>query len=126
MSSKVRLSRISTNLSHHRVRVTAELYKQFKNRGPIMKWPREFNDAEIQFEMKAMNCPRVVFTLNGDDRENSRLGIQCRLLPGPEVDVGSASHHCAPAFPVRSVRRARVGKKGNSCSNYFSIHLGAP
>jgi hypothetical protein len=43
-----------------------DLYKQFKNHGPILKWPREFNDATIEFEMKAENCSRVVFTLNGD------------------------------------------------------------
>ena len=42
------------------------LYKQFKNHGPILKWPREFNDAKIEFEMKAEDCQRVVFTLNGD------------------------------------------------------------
>ena len=43
-----------------------DLYKQFKNHGPILKWPREFNDATIEFEMKAEDCQRVVFTLNGD------------------------------------------------------------
>ena len=43
-----------------------ELYKQYKNHGPILKWPREFSDATIQFEMKATDCQRVVFTLNGD------------------------------------------------------------
>ena len=43
-----------------------DLYKEFKNHGPILKWPREFSDAKIQFEMKATNCQRVVFTLNGD------------------------------------------------------------
>ena len=42
-----------------------DLYKQFKNHGPILKWPREFNNARIQFEMKATDCQRVVFTLNG-------------------------------------------------------------
>jgi hypothetical protein len=42
------------------------LYKQFKNHGPILKWPRELNDSTIEFEMKAENCGRVVFTLNGD------------------------------------------------------------
>ena len=42
------------------------LYKQFKNHGPILNWPREFNDAMIAFEMKAQDCQRVVFTLNGD------------------------------------------------------------
>ena len=43
-----------------------DLYKQFKNHGPILKWPRKFSDAAIQFEMKATDCQRVVFTLNGD------------------------------------------------------------
>ena len=42
------------------------LYKQYKNHGPILKWPREFNDCTVQFEMKAKDCQRVVFTLNGD------------------------------------------------------------
>jgi hypothetical protein len=43
-----------------------ELYEQFKNHGPILKWPREFNDATIEFEMKPTDCQRVVFTLNGE------------------------------------------------------------
>ena len=43
-----------------------ELYKQYKNHGPILKWPREFQDASIEFEIKAQDCQRVVFTLNGD------------------------------------------------------------
>lgn len=43
-----------------------DLYKKFKNHGPILKWPRQFRDATIEFEMKAENCQRVVFTLNGD------------------------------------------------------------
>ncbi|WP_372717475.1 hypothetical protein [Novipirellula sp.] len=43
-----------------------DLYKQFKNHGPILKWPRQFNDATIEFEMKPTNCQRVAFTLNGD------------------------------------------------------------
>lgn len=42
------------------------LYKRFMNHGPILKWTREFHDATIEFEMKAANCQRVVFTLNGD------------------------------------------------------------
>jgi hypothetical protein len=43
-----------------------KLYKQFKNHGPILKWPREFTDANIEFEMKAIDCQRVVFNLNGE------------------------------------------------------------
>lgn len=42
------------------------LYNKYKNHGPILKWPREFNDATIRFEMKVTDCQRVVFTLNGD------------------------------------------------------------
>jgi hypothetical protein len=42
------------------------LYRKYKNHGPILKWPREFDDATIEFEMKAEDCQRVVFTLNGD------------------------------------------------------------
>ena len=41
-----------------------ELYKQYKNHGPILKWPREFTEGAIEFEMKAEGCQRVVFTLN--------------------------------------------------------------
>jgi len=43
-----------------------ELYQQFKNHGPILKWPHEFKEGSIEFEMKASDCQRVVFTLNGD------------------------------------------------------------
>ncbi len=43
-----------------------KLYKEFKNHGPILKWPREFRDATIEFDVKATDCQRVVFTLNGD------------------------------------------------------------
>lgn len=43
-----------------------ELYKKYKNHGPIIKWPKNFTDAAVEFEMKAVDCQRVVFTLNGD------------------------------------------------------------
>ncbi|MFP6765113.1 MAG: hypothetical protein VB858_15905 [Planctomycetaceae bacterium] len=43
-----------------------ELYGKFKNHGPILKWPHEFRDGIISFEMRARRCQRVVFTLNGD------------------------------------------------------------
>lgn len=72
-----------------------ELYKMFKNHGPILKWPREFNDAKIEFEMKAEDCQRVVFTLNGDghvfrvtladERPDAPAGkskVPTRLIPG--------------------------------------------
>ena len=66
------------------MRRRSELYKKFKNHGPFLKWAREFRDAEIEFEMKAADCQRVVFTLNGDghifritladETEQSKLG----------------------------------------------------
>lgn len=43
-----------------------ELYRKFANHGPILKWPHEFNEGTIEFEMKPAECQRVVFTLNGD------------------------------------------------------------
>ena len=45
-----------------------ELYKTFKNHGPILKWPfaNGFTDGSAEFEMKAQDCQRVVFTFNGD------------------------------------------------------------
>lgn len=43
-----------------------KLYKEFKNHGPILKWPHEFREGTIEFEMRPQNCQRVVFTLNGD------------------------------------------------------------
>ena len=43
-----------------------ELYKKHSNHGPILKWPREFKEGTIEFDMKASNCQRVVFTLNGE------------------------------------------------------------
>ncbi len=43
-----------------------ELYAKYKNHGPILKWHREFKNADIEFELKAGKCQRVVFTLNGE------------------------------------------------------------
>lgn len=43
-----------------------DLYKKYNNHGPIIRWQAEFTDAEIEFEMKASDCQRIVFTLNGD------------------------------------------------------------
>lgn len=42
------------------------LYKKYKNHGPILKWPVDCTSGEVEFEMKASECQRVVFTLNGD------------------------------------------------------------
>ena len=43
-----------------------ELYKKYNNHGPILRWNKDFTDGDVQLEMKASDCQRLVFTLNGD------------------------------------------------------------
>lgn len=43
-----------------------ELYKKYANHGPIIRYSKEFKDISVEFEMKAVDCQRVVFTLNGE------------------------------------------------------------
>lgn len=43
-----------------------ELYKKFKNHGPILRWPAKFTDGTVEFELKAEGCSRLVITLNED------------------------------------------------------------
>ena len=42
------------------------LYKEFKNHGPILRWPTEFTDGTVEFEFKPEDCQRIVITLNED------------------------------------------------------------
>ncbi|MDE0769796.1 MAG: hypothetical protein OSB19_15570 [Opitutaceae bacterium] len=39
-----------------------ELYLEFKNHGPILRWPCEINDGTVEFEFKPQDCQRVVDT----------------------------------------------------------------
>lgn len=41
-----------------------ELYKKFKNHGPILRWPASFKNGTIDFQMRPKECQRVVLTLN--------------------------------------------------------------
>jgi hypothetical protein len=41
-----------------------ELYKEFANHGPILRWPSEFTDGSVELEFKPQGCQRVVITLN--------------------------------------------------------------
>jgi len=41
-----------------------ELYKKFKNHGPILRWPCEFTDGTIEFEFKPKDVQRLIVTLN--------------------------------------------------------------
>lgn len=45
-----------------------ELYKKYKNHGPIIKWPSKegFTDCTTEFEFQPNQCQRIVFTFNGD------------------------------------------------------------
>ena len=43
-----------------------ELYKEFANHGPILRWPVEMTDGTVEFEFKPQGCQRLVITLNGD------------------------------------------------------------
>lgn len=42
------------------------LYQEFKNHGPILRWPCELVDGTLEFEVKPMGCQRLVITFNGD------------------------------------------------------------
>jgi hypothetical protein len=81
----------------------AELYKKYKNHGPILKWSGEFNDATISFEMKAMDCQRVVFTLNGD-------GHIFRVTLADETPQATAG---ASKVPTRVIAWATTSSKEN-------------
>lgn len=41
-----------------------ELYKKYKNHGPILRYPCEFSNGVIEFEIKPKDVQRFVFTLN--------------------------------------------------------------
>lgn len=41
-----------------------ELYKKYKNHGPILRWPAEFTNGTLEFEFQPKDCQRVVITLN--------------------------------------------------------------
>ena len=43
-----------------------ELYIEFLNHGPILRWPCEITDGSLEFEFKPKGCERVVITYNGD------------------------------------------------------------
>jgi hypothetical protein len=43
-----------------------KLYKEFKNHGPILRWPCAFTDGTVEFEFQPKGCQRIVITLNED------------------------------------------------------------
>ncbi|QGJ70177.1 Hypothetical protein PBC10988_18710 [Planctomycetales bacterium 10988] len=44
-----------------------ELYKKFKNHGPILRYDSEFSDGTIEFEFQPKDVERMIFTLNSAD-----------------------------------------------------------
>lgn len=70
-----------------------ELYKKFKNHGPIIRWSSEFIDGSTSLEFKPTDCQRVVFTFNGDghifrvifmDAESSKRKASNRVIAWAE------------------------------------------
>ncbi|MEM9645258.1 MAG: hypothetical protein AAF989_09705, partial [Planctomycetota bacterium] len=45
---------------------TIERLNQHNRHGPIIKWPVDFKQGVIEFEMKPEDCQRFTFTLNGE------------------------------------------------------------
>lgn len=80
-----------------------ELYLKYKNHGPILKWSQQFTDATIEFEMKASDCQRVVFTLNGD-------GHVFRVTLADETSAATAG---ASKVPTRLIGWATKSSKQN-------------
>ena len=72
-----------------------DLYKQFKNHGPVLKWPREFNDATIEFQMKATNCRASCSrSMALATFSESRSLMKHRMRP--RHVKGSHPNHCLP------------------------------
>jgi hypothetical protein len=72
-----------------RCKADEALYKKYNNHGPIIKWPRECTAGTVEFEMKAEDCSRVVFTFNGEghifricltDKAKSTKWIKTRII----------------------------------------------
>ncbi|MEM1068260.1 MAG: hypothetical protein AAGI63_05150 [Planctomycetota bacterium] len=83
------------------------LFKKFKNHGPILKWPREFQDATIEFELKAEDCQRVVFTLNGD-------GHIFRVTLADERPEASAGQSKVPTRIIAWATKSSKQNKGDT------------
>ena len=84
-----------------------DLYKQFKNHGPILKWPRKFSDAKISFQMKAEDCGRVVFTLNGD-------GHVFRVTLADEREDAPAGQSKVPTRVIAWATKSSKQNKGDT------------
>lgn len=74
-----------------------ELYKKFKDHGPIIFYDIDHKDAVIEFSYKAEDAKSVVFTVNGADGHvfrtvTSAAGTSFRAFP-PSDDHASIALH---------------------------------
>ena len=72
-----------------------ELYKKFKNHGPIIFYDPPFDDATVRFVFRAEKAKAVVFTANGEDGHVFRVswaprGMNVRAFP-PDATEKSIS-----------------------------------
>lgn len=79
-----------------------ELYKKFKDHGPIIFYDLEHTDAKISFQFKAQGSKTVVFTCNNKDGHVFRFvasatGTSIRAFP-PDGDVKSIQLAKGPAL----------------------------
>ena len=84
-----------------------QLYKQFKNHGPILKWPHEFKEGTVEFRMKPVDCQRVVFTLNGD-------GHVFRVTLADETQQAAAGPSKVPTRMIAWATKSSKQNKGDT------------
>ena len=84
-----------------------ELYKKFSNHGPILKWPNQFKNATIECEIKAEDCGRVVFTINGD-------GHIFRITLADERDEAPAGKSKVPTRLIAWAEKSSKQNKGDT------------
>lgn len=79
-----------------------ELYKKFKDHGPIIFYDLDYTDGKVSFQFKAQDCKTVVFTCNNKDGHifrfvSSATGTSVRAFP-PKGDVKSIQIAKGPAL----------------------------
>ncbi len=75
-----------------------ELYKKFKDHGPIIFYDLDYTDARIRFQFKAQDSKTVVFTCNNDQ------GHVFRFVAS---SAGTSIRAFPPGGPVKSVELAK-------------------
>tara|TARA_R110002096_G_scaffold28236_3_gene85729 strand:- start:7 stop:552 length:546 start_codon:yes stop_codon:yes gene_type:complete len=58
-----------------------ELYVEFANHGPILRWPVKFTEGTAELEFKPKGCQRAIVTLNNE------TGHVFRMTIGDEVNA---------------------------------------